>query len=237
VPDASALFLVGAVAAGAVAQSVSGIGFILVCGPALVAALGPHQGVGVAIVISAVLNAVVLAREWRSVRAADALLLFVPAALTTPLWARALRGLDPVVEARVAGAAVVVGVLMLAAGLRWHRAAGRAGALVAGTVSSAMNVAAATGGPAVALYATNAGWGQRDLRATLQAYFLALNVVALATLGVPPWTASTDVPVAVGLVAGLGLGALVAPRVGHKLARTVTLVLAGIGGALLLVTG
>lgn len=231
------VLLAAAVAAGAVAQSVSGIGFVLVCGPALVGVLGASDGVALSLLLNLLLNAAVLVREWAQVRWRDALLLFVPAALTTPLWARLLHGLDRGTEARAAGVVVLVGVLLLVCGLRARRLAGPAGALLGGAVSSAMNVAAAASGPAVALFATNAGWGHRDTRATLQAYFLALNLVAIATLGLPSVSASAGLTAAAGLAAGTAGGAVLAPRVRARQARAATLALAALGAVVLLLTG
>ena len=45
-----------AVLVGTLAQSISGIGFALVCGPLLVAALGPQDGVRLSVLLSLVLD-------------------------------------------------------------------------------------------------------------------------------------------------------------------------------------
>jgi uncharacterized protein len=52
---------------GALAQSVSGIGFVLVSGPALVALLGPTEGVALALLLSSFVSISVLVRDWRAV--------------------------------------------------------------------------------------------------------------------------------------------------------------------------
>ena len=158
-----------AVAAGAVAQSVSGIGFTLVSGPLLVAALGPADGVRLSVVLSLVVNVAVLTRTVRETSWRDAVLLLVPAVLATPLLARLLRDAPERALQALAGAATLVGALVLGAGVRWRAAGGRAGAVGAGVVSAAMNVVAGVGGPAVALYAANAGWPAAAMRSTGQA--------------------------------------------------------------------
>jgi uncharacterized protein len=56
-----------AVAVGATAQSISGIGFALVASPFLVATLGASEGVRTALVLSTLVNVCVLAREYRCV--------------------------------------------------------------------------------------------------------------------------------------------------------------------------
>ena len=225
-----------AVAAGAVAQSVSGIGFTLVSGPLLVAALGPADGVRLSVVLSLVVNVAVLTRTARETSWRDAALLLVPAVLATPLLARLLREAPERTSQALAGAATLVGALVLGAGVRWRAAGGRAGAVGAGVVSAAMNVVAGVGGPAVALYAANAGWPAAAMRSTGQAYFLVLNVVALASLGLPAVPGRLVLACLVALAAGLLAGARLADTVPEAGARRVTLVLAGLGGLVVLLS-
>ncbi|HVE74489.1 MAG TPA: TSUP family transporter [Mycobacteriales bacterium] len=229
------LLLALSVAAGALAQAVSGIGFVLVCGPALVAILGAADGVRLGVLLSLGVNIVVLLRARQHVVLRDTVLLLLPAAIATPLLVRVVRDSPPRLAEALAGATALLGALALAAGLRWRAAAGRVGAVGAGVVSAAMNVLGAIGGPAAALYAANAGWPASSLRSTLQAYFLGLNLVALASLGLPDVEpqviGACAAGVALGLVAGVPLGA----RVSETLARRTTLTLAGLGGLLVLV--
>lgn len=219
-----------AVGLGALAQSVSGIGFTLVSGPLLVAALGPADGVRLAVVLSLLVNVVVLTRTARHADLRAALLLLVPAVLATPVLVRLLRSAPERAAEALAGAATVLGATALASGLRWHAAGGRSGAVAAGVVSAAMNVMAGVGGPAVALYAVAAGWPASALRSTGQVYFLVLNVVALAWLGLPAVSAGLATGCVMALAVGLAVGAVVAPRVPEHAARRVTLLLAGTGG-------
>lgn len=231
----TALVTALAVLVGAVAQSVSGIGFVLVCGPLLVAALGPDDGVRLAVVLSFVVNVAVLSRTWRQVELRTAVLLLVPAAVVTPFAARLLRSAPDRLAAGVAGACAVVGAAALAAGLRWRTARGRTGAVLAGSVSAVMNVAAGIGGPAIALYAGNADWPSTAMRSTAQVYFLGLNIVALASLGLPHVSGGLLVGCLIALAVGLPLGALVARRVADRTARRLTLSLAAFGGVVVLI--
>ena len=224
-----------AVLAGALAQSVSGLGFSLVSGPLLVAALGPGDGVRLGVVLSLVLNVVLLARHRSATDLRSAVLLLVPAVLATPVWVRLVRGAPTRLLEALAGAAALLGAAALAAGLRWPAARGPAGAVAAGVVSAGTNVVAAIGGPPVVLYAANAGWPTSWARSTLQLYFLVLNVVALVALGLPSVPADVLVACAVALGAGLVGGAPLGRRVPERAAQRVTLALAGLGGAAVLV--
>jgi hypothetical protein len=93
-----------------------------------------------------------------------------------------------------------------------------------------MNVLASAGGPAVAVYAAGSGWDATRTRATLQAYFLALNVVTVLTLGPPHEAAGRLAVLVVVLAIGLAAGSVVSRHVSTRLARSVTLSLAAAGG-------
>jgi uncharacterized membrane protein YfcA len=224
------ILVLATVALGALAQSVSGFGFGLVSGPFLVAALGPADGVRLALLLSLLVNVVVLLRHHEDLDRRAALLLLVPAALATPLVAWPLGLLPDRGAQGLAGGLAVLGAVVLSSGVRVRRATGPAGAVAAGVLSAAMNAAAAIGGPAVALWAENAGWSAERARGTLNAYFLGLNTVALLTLGLPSLSARDSGGVAVALAAGLVLGGWAARRVSPAGARRATFLLAGLGG-------
>ncbi|HEX2849198.1 MAG TPA: TSUP family transporter, partial [Acidimicrobiales bacterium] len=149
---------VAAVAAGAVSQGVTGLGFSLVCAPFLIAALGPRDGVRTALVLSSVLNVVLIARDHRRVLVREGLSLLVPAVVATPLLAWGLSHVRGAVLTVAAGVLTIVSAGVLASGARWHLARGAAGAAVAGVVSATMNLIGSIGGPAAAIYAVNADW-------------------------------------------------------------------------------
>jgi len=223
-----------AVLVGTLAQSVSGLGFSLVCGPLLVAALGPYDGVRLAVALSLVLNVVLLGRLHREVEAGTTLLLLAPAALATPVLARLAGGLPERPAAALAGGVVVLGTALLALGVRWPAAGGRRGAVAVAVVAAASNVVAGVAGPPLALWAANAGWPAGPQRASLQAVFLGLNLVALPSLGAPQVGRGLLAGTVATLAAGAVLGAPLARRVGEDAARRTTLTLAGAGGTAVL---
>lgn len=223
-----------AVAVGALAQSVSGVGFALVCGPALVAALGPQEGVRTTLLLGILVNITVLARERAHADLGAALALLLPAAVAAPLLALAAKSApDRLLEA-LAGSIALVAAAALAVGLRSEAARGRAGAVAASVLGAGMTVVAGIGGPAFALWADNAGWSVERTRSTLQITFLGLNVVTLAALGLP--SDGPGLAVAAGsVVTGLAVGAVAARRVSAAAARRTTLALAALGGVAVLV--
>jgi uncharacterized protein len=217
-----------AVAAGAGAQSVSGIGFALVGGPLLFSVFGAREGVRVAVVLSMLVNVGVVAREHRAVMWRRMSPVLVTALVVTPVLAHVLSDAHPRALRALAGAVIVLGAGLVAAGRTADT--GLAGGVVAGLVSATMNVLASAGGPAVAVYASGARWDARGVRPTLQAYFLALNVVTVATLGAPHWSLTQAVVLIGCLLVGSAAGAWAAGRVNPEKARAVTLALAAAGG-------
>lgn len=223
-----------AVAVGAAAQSISGIGFALVSGPLLFTVFGAREGVRVAVVLSMLVNIAVLTREHRAVMWRRVLPVLVTALAVTPFLAHVLSGTHPRLLRGAAGAVIVLGAALVASGRSVDL--GLTGGVAAGVASATMNVLASAGGPAVAVYASGSRWDPDRLRATLQAYFLALNVVTLLTLG-PPHEPLTRLAVLAGaLVVGAVLGARLAPRLPSNVARTATLVLAAAGGLAVLIS-
>ena len=224
------LLLAGlAVAAGAVAQAVTGLGFSLVCAPLLIALEGPLDGVRLNLGLSVLINVVLLVPQREHVRQRDTIRLFVPAAIATPITAWAARRADADVLLVVAGALTVGSALVLLAGFRLRRSS----TTVAGAVSGAMNTVAGIGGPVVAIHALNDAWPTVERKATFQLYFLLINAVGLIALG-PIWPPPL-------LLAGLGLGWLIGRRLADHVpdgaARTVTLLVAATGGLVAVTRG
>ena len=217
---------------GALSQSVSGIGFSLVSGPFLIGILGVEDGIRLSVVLSLLLNVGLLVRHRADVDRSGALLLLVPAALATPVWVLAVRSLPERPARAAAGAVVVLGAALLASGARWRAARGRIGAIAIGIVAALTNVVAGVAGPPVALWTENADWDADRQRATLQAFFLGLNVVALASLGLP----EVSVGLLVGCLVAMAVGAVLGGRldVPDRVARRTTLSLAAAGGLVVL---
>jgi uncharacterized membrane protein YfcA len=218
-----------AVAAGAVAQAVTGLGFSLVSAPLLVALEGPRDGVRLNLVLSVLVNVVLLVPQRHDVRVRDTARLLIPAAIVTPLAAWATRRTDTDVLLVVAGLLTVASAAALLFGARLRRSS----ATVAGAISGVMNTVAGIGGPIVAMHALNERWPTHERRATFQLYFLLLNVVGLLALG-PRWPSPV---LLLGLGAGWLAGRALAPRVPESAARVATLAIAGAGGAVVLARG
>ena len=224
-----AVVALAAVMAGGFAQSVTGMGFSLIAAPALIALLGPREGVATVVLLGTLTALVPLLRTWREVRVRHTALGLVPALLATPVIAYAIRGLDRHLLAVLAGSAIVLAVAALALGLRSNRFRGPRAAVGAGVASAALNVVGGVGGPPVGLYVANAGWEGRVSRPSMQAFFVVQGVATVAALGLvaPAW------PLLLASLAGTVAGTVIAERVPNAVARFGVLGAAGGGGLIL----
>ncbi|MDT0164059.1 hypothetical protein Q9R32_00645 [Actinotalea sp. AC32] len=222
------------VAAASGAQVLSGMGFAMLAGPFLVLVLGPTEGVRLTIALGLLLNAVLLAATWSSVRWGDTLRLLVPAALLVAPAAFVTGRMGTAWVTGAAGVAVLAGVALLASGLRAAWVEGPAGPVAAGAASGVLNVLAGTSGPPIALFVAHRSWPPRVSTATMQAYSLPLNVVTLAVIGLPSAGGAPLAGAGVGLVVGGGLAWPFVRRIGPAVVRAMVLALAGMGGLSLL---
>ncbi|GGR16019.1 hypothetical protein GCM10008957_30950 [Deinococcus ruber] len=209
------------------------MGFGLLCAPLLIQTYGPREGIQQVVFLSLILNVVFLAQAFRQARVKDALGLLVPSWLVTPLLVLLFQKLSPQVLILTAGSLTLASAAVLALGLTVTMLKGLPGAVLAGVVSAAMNVAGGLAGPAVAMYAVNAAWPAESVRPTLQLYGIGLNLMTLLSLGVPAlrW------PLLVGLAGGLVIGSVGARRMPATRIRPVILSLAVAGGVLVIVRG
>ena len=184
--------------------------------------------------LSLCLDVVLLLRYRADVDRRAALLLLLPTAVALPLFAVLVRSVPERGAAAAAGAVVLLGAVLLGSGAGWRAARGRSGAVAAGVLAAATTVAASVPGPPVALWAADAGWPATVQRATLQAYFLGVDLVALPLLGAPGVPGPTLLLCLAALGAGVALGAPLARRVPERVAARATLLPAGTGGAVVL---
>ena len=228
------LLAVIAVGLGSAAQAMTGFGLSLVSAPFLVAAYRAPEGVQLNLVLSMVLNLLLLGREHRHADRAAAARLLVPALIVTLPAAYVVRHIAAGPLTVAAGLVCGAGVMAVAGGWRFTFLTGGWGTATTGALSGAMNVVSGLSGPAVVLFAINAGWRPSRSRPTLQLFFLGLNIAALAALGYPDHF-PLGLPAA--LAAGTLAGGLLAGRPSDLAVRRLTLLLAAAGSVLAVARG
>jgi uncharacterized membrane protein YfcA len=219
---------------GAAIQAITGFGFSLVSAPFLIAAYHARLGIEINLVLSVALNIVLVVVNRRSVRVRSALGLLAPAAVATVAVGLLLKSSAGNAWSITAGSLCLAGTLVLWSGATIPGLHGRAATAVVGGLSGAMNVTTGVGGPPVVMFAVNARWSPAVGRATLQAYFLGVNAIGLATLGLP-----NRIPLA--LLVAVGGGALIGAVLAGKLpvgpVRTASLALSAAGSILVISRG
>jgi hypothetical protein len=231
--------------AGAAVQSATGFGFALVLSPALLAVLDPYQAVTALLVLGLALNLLVLfgdgrpgAVRWRAL---------------APLLAAAGPGLAAGVVLLVAlpkpALQVAVGVVVLAAVAIQARGRPPAASepslrstLAAGLASGALTTSTSLSGPPLVLWLEARGVRPTEVRASLAASFLALNLAGGAVLlaaGGGPTMAGAGVllPLLTLTAAGYAVGAAVFRRLDAASFRAIVLVLVAAAGAASAVAG
>lgn len=219
------------VVAGAFAQGVTGMGFLLVAAPVLIAVHGHTHGVAVGLVLGAAASVLPLAREWRHAQPRLVAGLLALTLLATPVVAWLVRDVDHDLLALAGGVGVVLGVLLLASGVRSARLRRPEGVLATAVGSATLNVVGGVGGPPVGMWVANADLPPAQTRATLHGFILVQNSVTVLVLGWvwPGWELLAAL--AVGSVAGT----LVAPRLPAAATRAGILLVSAAGGVALLV--
>jgi uncharacterized membrane protein YfcA len=231
------LFLPLGVAAGAVTQRVTGIGFALVAAPLLVLAAGPFDGIVLANVLSLLVGLMVLASTWRDVEWRRGLVLAVPALAVVPLGALVARNVPGPLLLVITGTIVLVALGLVQLSSRAAVLHGTAGAIGAGAASGFMNVTAGVGGPAMVLYAVSTRWEHRRFVATFQFYAILVNCASLLSKGLTRVSPSAFAVSVGALAVGLLVGELLSRRVPAEKAGRAVVLLAMAGALATVVKG
>lgn len=244
------LLAAAAALTGASVQSATGFGFALLVSPALFAAVDPYEAVTAMLVLGMLLNVLVLADGDRRL---------VHARTLTPMLCAAVPGLalgvallawlsKPTLQILV-GATVVVAV-----GMQWRRrtraeesahgarpAGGYGAAAVVGFTTGALTTSVNVSGPPILLWLEARGLTPAEIRASLAAAFLALNlggVVAVLMSGdAAQLELDTIAPLLVLVAAGHLIGRLAFRRLDADAFATVALGLAGAAGCASILAG
>lgn len=227
----------GALLIGIATQRLIGFGFALVSGPLVVLILGPVASVQLVQVLGILISGTILAMMWRWVEWGKILWLLIPAIIgVLPGTWLANRLPAPGLEVTI-GVLIVIALVTTVFSDRAKVFTGRGGAAAAGFLSGFMNATAAVAGPAMGLYKISTDWEQRAFVATIQVYFIGLNLATLVARGTPDFRGH-EWAVLVAMVAlGIWLGNILAGRIPEPVARRLVIILSLAGGLATIVKG
>lgn len=178
---ALALAIVIALLSGAV-RGFSGFGSALIFVPLISALYDPARATPVFCLIDAALMAPMALRAFRRCEWPEVAPMAVATAAFTPVGVYALVAMDPVSLRWAIAAAVVLTLMLLASGLRYHGRPHVAATLGVGAVAGVLGGSAQISGAPVAAFWL-AGPGERGvIRANMIALFALVSVVTFASL-------------------------------------------------------
>jgi uncharacterized membrane protein YfcA len=238
--------LAGAAAlAGALVQSATGFGFALVLSPALFAVLDPYEAVTTMLLLGPPLNLLVLLDSGRHEVHVSRIAPMLAAALPgLALGVLALEALSkPLLQVAVGAAVVLAAAWQLRHRARspGRAAGGRGVAWAAGLASGSLTTSISISGPPIVLWLEALGLRPAELRASLAASFLALNLAGGVVVVVAGGTGAVrlDVlaPLFVLTLVGHALGARAFRRLAGPRFSLIALSLVACAGVASLVAG
>lgn len=228
-------FAFGLILAAAFLRAFTGFGFALLAVPGLMLLMPPVAAVPIAMLLqlgaaTAMVPSTRKEMDWRSLR-----LLLPGGLLLTPVGALMLAIVDPTLLKLAICAVVMLIALALWRGFRLKQAPGPVGSFLAGASAGFLGGLAAIPGPPVILFYLSAPGNHASTRASLNGFFLILNILAVSTLALKgafdlhaiAWAAALGP----AMLLGSWLGSVGFRRADPALSRTVAVSLLFVTGA------
>lgn len=227
------------VAAASFVQGLAGFGIGLVSLAFLPFLVSPTDAVVLMTLYATVFCAVIFIPLRRDFRVAGVDALVVGSVVGTPLGVWVLATVSASLLARLIGATLILIVALEWTRLNPRSLPGRGWGLLAGVLSGVAGGAVGTPGPPAIVYMAAQGWGARTIKANLQAFLVANQLVILigyawaGLLTAEVWRLAAVFAAPAGL--GLGLGMSLFDRLdAARFRRIVFAILLASGVALLL---
>ncbi|HEY7289758.1 MAG TPA: sulfite exporter TauE/SafE family protein [Vicinamibacterales bacterium] len=180
VPDAAVYVLI-VVFAATLIRSTLGFGEALFAVPLLALRIPVAIAAPLAVLISVIVAAVIVAQDWRKIEFRSAGGLIVSSLFGIPLGVLLLAKVDDHAVKMMLGIIIVgFSIYSLVAGARFHLRDDHPGWLIGcGFLSGVLGGAYGMNGPPLAVYGALRRWSPQQFRATLQGYFLPASFAGL----------------------------------------------------------
>lgn len=241
-PMALAILSIVVLASGL--QRLTGVGFAMMTAPFLVVMIGPHGGVMLTNLLTAVAPLLVIPLVWRDIEWSKLAILAPVGIVVMPLFGALAATATP-------GPLYIVVAVLVISGLTCSLLVRRINAGVDGPTTRALTgvgvgggvVLAGVGGPAITIYAMLSRWEIRSFAATMQPLWVLMAIggfitkLVLSGNEIPAmpwwfWVASLA-----AIVMGLWGATLMRSWIGDRLAHRTVIVLAFLGAGTSLLVG
>ncbi len=178
------LFSATAVLIAGVIRGYSGFGFSMIAVTSLTLVMPPAVAVPVILFLEITASGWLLPTVWRHIERKSLAWLFVGVLPGTFMGAYLLATIPERAMRAGIGLVVVILVVFIWRGFSLSKIPGKANTAATGLVSGLLNGAAAIGGPPVILFYFSSPVGAAVSRATIIAYFLGIDILAMAMGGI-----------------------------------------------------
>lgn len=221
---------------GGVASGIAGFGFALICVPLLLQIYPPQTVVAISILLSLLTGWIILPGVWRQIRVATVAALIPWAILGVFAGVALLRILD-VAQIKLVASLVVAGfALSMLRGWSPPGADSPLATVVAGAASGTLNALTGVAGPPVVMLFVARNLDTHAFRTSIVAYFVLIDVAALAILvrvGEIGWTETRSALVLLpAAIVGTFVGRHLVSRVPVETFRRLVLIMVMSTGAL-----
>ena len=228
----------GIIFLGSIVLGTISFGVGMVAMPVLLLFLAPQDAVVIINAMIVLTTGLTLIQTWRHLRLKESWLFVVAGLPPVPIAVALLNAANPVIlRLTIVGLILVLGVMSLfqislpGARQRWA-------APVCGFTTALMVTTLGVGGPLGGLYTIEQDWSRDTMRGTLALYFFlasGLAMVMFVAIGLVPMGTAQNIGVlAIAVVLGSGVAAVVARRMSLGLFRYAVLAVTIGGSALLL---
>lgn len=224
-------------------QGVSGMGFGMTSVPIISLMIGSANGVLWGNITGAMSAAALAWTKRKDIEWKRYGLMIAGCLPAVALTAWLLSYLNKAYMDLVVGGLMAVMMIFSVVALRFPPVHGKAPAVITGVVSGMLSASVAQAGPALTAYAQASRWKQTKFAATLQPYFLTMNLFVIpskliAGVGtVEHFTLTALIVAAVAVAIGAFIARYTVKKVPPHYARYLALALGGIGAVLILARG
>ncbi|MDO5720650.1 MAG: sulfite exporter TauE/SafE family protein [Actinomycetaceae bacterium] len=234
----------GIIVLGTITQSISGMGFGLVSVPVFVALFGPIEGVLWGNVVGMVTALALVAQKREHIDWPIAIRFTIAAAPAIVLTVWGMGLFDTATLNLYVGLLMLAMVFFAVAAPKLPEASGRPLDYFTGFVGGFFSASVAQSGPAMTAYAQATRWDQNRFAATLQPYYLGMNIINIPLkifFNVDPLSSSLNIPMfllgIVAIVVGTTLAKYLIQLISARVARNFALVIALIGACVVISRG